>query len=409
MFDFIRSCSMKPTGDLDYNVFGHSMCRDFFQMHFAVSKHKINKIKMFMRNGMLDYPHLQQQRLKASAIQQETADAWFSDLYFNVAETHAQGSEDVHGSMAVMEEAVVCKDHPLWVMGIAAREAGQRKVPKKFLGNMTLEQVFEMHAQACQGESVSRATLRRAWVAKWNDLIKIMPVRKHARCTLCAELDEFRKKANTEAERLQYQEDKSNHIKDIKADRSISTRGNKLSEEAVANPSTDGHQQVLRVTIDGMDQAKFKLPRNLQMAKSLEASWRPQMSVHGVIVHGLFEAYFLAGPDVHKDANMEATVIARTLDIIQEMYKEKNEHFCVPKSIIVNPDNTPREAKNSIFHTFMAHLESANRTAGNQVEFFHVGHTHNEQDQHSFYYIFASLPAMRFIPQAPNKAPASHQ
>ena len=102
-------------------------------------------------------------------------------------------------------------------------------------------------------------------------------------------------------------------------------------------------------------------------------------------------------------------MIARTLDIIQEMYKEKNEHFCVPKSIIVNPDNTPREAKNSIFHTFMAHLEGANRTAGNQVEFFKVGHTHNEQDQHSFYDIFASLPAMRFIPQAPNKAPASHQ
>ena len=53
----------------------------------------------------------------------------------------------------------------------------------------------------------------------------------------------------------------------------------------------------------------------------------------------------------------------------------------MPKSLVINADNTAREAKNSWFHLFMAVLESRNRTSGNQVEFYKVGHTHNEQDQ----------------------------
>jgi hypothetical protein len=102
-------------------------------------------------------------------------------------------------------------------------------------------------------------------------------------------------------------------------------RGNRLSEEAAMNPNTAGHQQLLSITIDCMDQAKFKLPRNISSANALARAWRPQLSVVVVIVHGLIKAYFLLGPDIHKDANMEATVTSRVLHHPGEVLSEAPE------------------------------------------------------------------------------------
>ena len=380
LFDLIRSCRT-PKGDLEYNLLGQKVCKAFIKEALGVGDHKIKKIREYLENGMVDYPHMDTKRLSAPSDQLHKADAWFQDFYTNFAEPYAKGSEDIIDTDNIMEEAVVSGDHPLWAMGLGAHEDSRKKVPVKFVDTVTLEHIFDMHMMAPQEVRVSRSTLRRAWDNTWKHVIKIMPVRTHARCNRCAELDEYKKKVITDAERLQYQVEKDNHIKDIKADRAVSMRGNRLSEEASLNPTTDGHQQLLKITIDGMDQAKFKLPRNISSAKALAGAWRPQLSVVGVIVHGLLEAYFLLEPDIHKDANMEATVISRVLDIIQEKYQEKHPSYCVPKSIVINADNTTREAKNSIFHMFMACMESANRTSGNQVEFFKVGHTHNEQDQ----------------------------
>ena len=86
-------------------------------------------------------------------------------------------------------------------------------------------------------------------------------------------------------------------------------------------------------------------------------------------------------PTISKDANMEVTVVARMLDLVQEELAKRNPCFSLPKTLIVNADNTPREAKNTFFHTFMSALTSANTFDTTQVEFFKVGHTHNEQDQ----------------------------
>ena len=50
---------------------------------------------------------------------------------------------------------------------------------------------------------------------------------------------------------------------EVMGDRAVSMRGNKLAEKDAANPSPDGVNQILKITIDGMDQAKFRVPRNL--------------------------------------------------------------------------------------------------------------------------------------------------
>jgi hypothetical protein len=222
---------------------GQKVCRTFVKHTLGANSQTINNIKESLEHGMVDYPRMPIKMLSASSEQLHKADAWFQYFYWNYAEPYANGSEDIIDTENIMEEAVVSSDHPLWSMAIGAREGSKRKAPVKFVDTVTLEHIFDLHIMTTLEDRVSRSTLQRAWTKTWKQLIKILPTRTHARCNTCAELDEHKKRATTEDERLRYQEEKYNHIKDIKTYRVISMRGNRRSDEAVVHPNTDGHQQ----------------------------------------------------------------------------------------------------------------------------------------------------------------------
>ena len=99
----------------------------------------------------------------------------------------------------------------------------------------------------------------------------------------------------------------------------------------------------------------------------------------GTIVFGHIECYFIMNADQAKDANMECTVIARTLDLINA--KLSADDHALPRSLVIGADNTVREAKNQHFCSFLAYLKATARCDAIESEFQLVGHTHNEQDQ----------------------------
>ena len=81
-------------------------------------------------------------------------------------------------------------------------------------------------------------------------------------------------------------------------------------------PSVDGINQSLNITIDGMDQAKFRCPRNFAFSDEFESCFRPQLHKVGTICHCHFEAYFIMGTNQAKDANTNYTMISRCLDLL---------------------------------------------------------------------------------------------
>ena len=83
--------------------------------------------------------------------------------------------------------------------------------------------------------------------------------------------------------------------------------------------------------------------------------------------------------DIAKDSNMEATVIARTLDLVDAKLKAKGCEM--PRSICVNPDNTAREAKNQHFLKFLAFLHATGVVDEDSFESLRSGHSHAEIDQ----------------------------
>ena len=139
------------------------------------------------------------------------------------------------------------------------------------------------------------------------------------------------------------------HLKSMFADRDLEMRANKLSEAScAAGCSVSG--RMLKIDIDGMDQAKFKAPRNISNAKSMQDLWRPSIHVVGVITWGLIEAYVLMEPDIPKDSSMQIAMLCLALHFAQSAIASKG--LDMPMRLIAQADKTCRATKNNPFLTF---------------------------------------------------------
>ena len=56
-------------------------------------------------------------------------------------------------------------------------------------------------------------------------------------------------------------EGENEHIRSVMRDRAVNVRGNALAEMNAQNPTPHGLASILKVAVDGIDQAKFKTPR----------------------------------------------------------------------------------------------------------------------------------------------------
>ena len=115
-----------------------------------------------------------------------------------------------------------------------------------------------------------------------------------------------------------------------------------LSQEACEEHTPVGpiaeEESLLTIAIDGMDQSKFKSPRNLSSSKEFDSHWRPQLHVVGTIAHGVLEAYYLGDADLPKNASTNCDVIARTIDhcerILESRRKPMPKHLWIQASYI---------------------------------------------------------------------------
>ena len=140
--------------------------------------------------------------------------------------------------------------------------------------------------------------------------------------------------------------EKQAHIDCVMADRQVGVRGNHISEIDASRANGDGMGQMVKIAIDGMDQAKFKVPRNLKSSAEFSSLWRPSLHVVGCLAFGHVEAYYIMNSDQKKDANMEATVVSKVLDLIND--KLVDSGHVMPRTLVVGADNTVREAKTNI-------------------------------------------------------------
>lgn len=141
-------------------------------------------------------------------------------------------------------------------------------------------------------------------------------------CPECAEFKEKRKKATLQSEREKVQAQYEAHLRLIFADRNTDEKQNMVARMS-CRPNSVMQHRLLKLDLDGMDQAKFRIPRNISASKALSDLWRPQLHVVGVIIQAVAEIYFLCDSDLKKDSNTQRTILIRALQIASGILKKR--------------------------------------------------------------------------------------
>ncbi len=266
----------------------------------------------------------------------------------------------------------------------------------RYLGACSTKDFYDTYCHFAHGEAASESTFRRA-LKCWRNALKFRRVSQHAKCSTCARLHKLRKDATTAAERDAVRADLDKHLRAMFMDRAMDARYGKLSEESARGTVTTG--TILSLAMDGMDQAKFKVPRNVCNAKELENLWRPVLHATGVLAEGVGEFYYLAEGDAKKNSDMNCQCLGRTLEKLNHWFKARL--LVVPQHLVLLTDNTTREQKNQNVVAFLAWLVASGKFETVTNNFFRVGHTHMKLDQR-FSVVAKALSAAQVLqtPQA---------
>ena len=173
-------------------------------------------------------------------------------MYNDLAEPMAIADPDLP---IEMEDLPADVEHPLWSLCVAL--GTERRVPRKYLNPGTFEDLWLLYqVMTPQHDQASRSTLFRAWTNRWEKYLRFRNVGQGKRCKICARLDKERTQAADLDERASLLEKKKEHIAQIMADRQVGMQATHIAERDARKPSADGRDQILRITIDGMDQSK---------------------------------------------------------------------------------------------------------------------------------------------------------
>lgn len=161
------------------------------------------------------------------------------------------------------------------------------------------------------------------------------------------------------------------HINMVRQYRCAQTRMNHMSEDATKPGRQDNYDEFIKVDIDACDEAKFKCPRNVSNAKSLERLWRPQLHLHGSLIWGVSEliislmfwgdlcwdlpvfllaivmpfpdkdlsesqvaeCFYVMEADMPKDASTEGSILCKALDDAAEILRQRST--AMPGNIIL--------------------------------------------------------------------------
>jgi hypothetical protein len=171
-------------------------------------------------------------------------------------------------------------------------------------------------------EFPSYVTFRRVYRTNWASCLRFRDAGQHARCATCARFSKARRDAATTKDKDHWAAQHGDHIAGVMADRRVDMRVRTLSSMHYA--SGVGGESIMYMTVDGMDQAKFKCPRNLESSKEWDNCWRPQLHLVGCLMPGLLEVFYVMDMDVPSDSNLTMTVLARTLEHAERVMRFKN-------------------------------------------------------------------------------------
>ncbi len=146
----------------------------------------------------------------------------------------------------------------------------------------------------------SHTTVKRIYKASWHGALVCRTESHHIKCAECIEFKQWRKRVPVGSPALKdINKAYCGHIQGQMLDRRVSNHIHALADDNIRVPQyppVDPNHDIFNVSIDAMEQAKFKLPQEGPSGKSKAAAamWRPQLHVTGTWMSGISELWYLS-------------------------------------------------------------------------------------------------------------------
>ncbi|CAK9009821.1 unnamed protein product [Durusdinium trenchii] len=212
----------------------------------------------------------------------------------------------------------------------------------------------------------------RQFRSKWARVLRFLPPTDHSACDDCVAYKELFAEARDDATRLDLARGYKAHLDHIREDRALEEYLQKLGPLN----APQGQGSCMMIHIDGMDQAKWAIPRQKKalVAKSLSGFQKPRFKVEGVWVHNALLALWIVDSRVPSDSSMVIETLSRSIQLVATECERRGKDF--PQQLCVWADNCVREAKNAMVIKFLSMLLTQTPLNLTSLLFSKRGHTH---------------------------------
>ena len=200
-------------------------------------------------------------------------------------------------------------------------------------------------------------------------LLKFRTKRQHSICATCVQYKLLIKMFSGDVLKRQQQTKLYHqHLDAQYADREI---GRDLEA------ASETHRDVIVISIDAVDQAKFAWPRSPAMkSKAFDSTARPRLHVTGLICHGRFRMIFVSDADAKSDSNMTCELLAFAISKLHSCHVAVHSF-----RLVIRMDNTSKNNKNNPVARFAAFVVAQKIVRQCDFVFLRTGHTHDGLDQ----------------------------
>ena len=159
----------------------------------------------------------------------------------------------------------------------------------------------------------------------------------------------------------------------------ITVRANFMSrknKKKAKKTSRAGHGQIIRFSMDAMEQSNYMMPQGFSGSADLSDCWHPALED----ADGDLAAYFIMNPDLRTDSTLNCAVVGRMPYLVYEgSFRSKDG--VVPRSLAVGFDNACRRGENSVLSALVAFTRATKVFEDTTSENLQPGHSHNQLDQ----------------------------
>ena len=288
--------------------------------------------------------------------------------------------EEEERAIAGMALYIASAHEPTQMVGLGP---GTHGGPARFIGVMKPIHLFLELEAWCAVQDIPKPSFQTLLRAL--DQCGCIRFRKtagqHPNCDICMDFKRRLRAPQGPQQRAQVLEEYCKHILLQWFDRGVDSNSTELSRTCrrmldmgalLSSMARQSSFWLLRA--DGVDQAKFRVPRCATKSHAFEKLIRPALHVQGAWCEGFGYHFAIADADMKKDTNNNIEVIAR---LMEDLYQKFG---ALPLAISLIQDNTSRECKNQKLLKFGVKLIALNCLESISFLYPEKGHTHGPLD-----------------------------